>query len=176
MNTFLIADTHFSHSNILNFKDGFGNPLRSFWNVHEMDEHMIDRWNKTVGPNDKVYHLGDVGFSSFSHLKLIFDRLNGEKVLIKGNHDNLKLSQYAQMFKDVRATHVLDKLVLSHVPLHPSCLDRWRGNIHGHLHSKMLPDWKYFNVSVELLDNYAPKDFESIRAHFSYLEKEKGVK
>ena len=151
---------------MLNFTNSNGSKLRVFDDVEHMNETMVENWNKTVTQNDKVYHLGDVGFKSFSALKSIMDRLNGKKILIKGNHDNLKLSQYAQMFSDVRAYHVLDGMVLSHIPIHPDSLNRWKANIHGHLHNNILEDNRYFNVSVERID-YAPIDFERIRSLFN---------
>ena len=161
--TFLISDTHFGHANILTFKKQNGDPLRSFHNIVEHDEHLIEQWNKTVSPNDKVYHLGDIGFKNFTNLSLILNRLNGTKVLIRGNHDNFKLSQYQQYFKDVRASHILDKFILTHIPIHPESVGRWKANIHGHLHDNSLKDSRYFNVSVEKT-NYAPLDFEFIRS------------
>lgn len=170
--TFLISDTHFGHSNILTFKKCDGTPLRVFDDVHHMDEYLIYKWNTTVRDCDKVYHLGDVGFKSFSPLKNIIDRLSGTKVLIKGNHDTLKLSQYQQLFKDVRSYHVLDKFVLSHIPIHPMSLSRWRGNIHGHLHANALDDPRYLNVSVERLLDYAPIDFEEVREMFKDRQEE----
>lgn len=161
-NIFLISDTHFAHSNILTFKEADGSLLRDFPSVDLMDEYMIQNWNKVVKPQDKVYHLGDVGFTNFHKIKSIFDRLNGTKVLIKGNHDNFKLSQYAQIFKDVRAYHILDKHVLSHIPIHPDSVARWKKNIHGHLHANVIADSRYVNVSVEQI-NYTPISFEDIR-------------
>jgi calcineurin-like phosphoesterase family protein len=167
MNTFLIGDTHFGHGNILTFLKGDGSLLRpNFKDINEHDEHLIHQWNKVVGVNDKVYHLGDVGFKNFTELSKILARLNGEKVLIKGNHDNFKLSQYAQFFKDVRGSHQLDKFILTHIPIHPDSMYRWVGNIHGHLHDNSLLDKKYINVSVEKLKDYSPIPFEEIRARF----------
>ena len=166
--TFLIGDTHFGHSNILTFKKANGEPLRRFANITEHDEYLIYRWNLTVKPEDKVYHLGDIGFKSWTQLDYILSRLNGTKVLIKGNHDNFKLSQYAQHFKDVRASHQLDKFLLTHIPIHPDSLSRWVGNIHGHVHSNSLDDPRYINVSVEQLDDYAPVDFERIKKDYDY--------
>lgn len=160
--TFLISDTHFGHSNILTFLDDEGTNIRNFSCVEDMDEHMIDNWNRVVTKEDKVYHLGDLTFSNKS-LQSIMPRLNGTKVLIKGNHDNLKLHQYAQYFKDVRAYHILDKFLLSHIPIHIDSRERWRANIHGHLHNNIIDDPKYINVSVERI-NYTPIDFEEIRS------------
>lgn len=159
--TFLISDTHFGHTNILTFKTNEGTLLRNFSSVEEMDEHIIQKWNSVVGVNDKVYHLGDVGFKP-RILHTIMPKLKGTKILIKGNHDTLKPSIYLQYFKDIRAYHILDKFVLSHVPIHPESLSRWRGNIHGHTHSHSLKDSKYINVSVENI-NYTPINFELIR-------------
>lgn len=166
LRTFLISDTHFGHANILTFKDTEGNLIRpGFADVDEMNEHMIQQWNKTVKSGDKVYHLGDVAMLTFSKLEPIFQRLNGTKVLIKGNHDGLKLSQYQQIFKDVRAYHILDKFLLSHIPVHPHSLSKWSANIHGHLHQNTLEDSRYINVSVEQI-NYTPINFEEIRERF----------
>ena len=164
---FLISDTHFGHANILTFRSRSGETLirPGFNDIHHHDEVLIENWNRVVSPNDKVYHLGDIGFKNFTTLKQIFDRLHGNKVLIKGNHDNFKLSQYQQIFKDVRSYHVLDKFVLSHIPIHPESIARWKANIHGHLHANSLKDPKYFNVSVEQI-NYKPIDFEEIRSHY----------
>ena len=166
MKTFLIGDTHFGHSNILTFKKQDGSPLRVFDNIYEHDEYLIYKWNLVVKPEDKVYHLGDVGFKNFTVLNQILSRLNGSKILIKGNHDNMKLSQYAQHFKDIRGSHVLDKFILTHIPIHPDSLSRWVGNIHGHMHSNSLPDSRYINVSVEQLNDYTPIDFEEIKRKF----------
>ena len=163
--TFLISDTHFGHHNILSFKRKDGTPLRPYNSIVDHDEEMIHNWNKTVSTQDKVYHLGDVGFLSFTKLALVLDRLNGTKVLIKGNHDHFKVSQYQQYFKDIRAYHILDKFILSHIPIHPESLSRWKANIHGHVHANTYPDERYINVSVEAI-NYTPVDFEAIRERY----------
>ena len=173
--TFLISDTHFGHANILTFFRSSGALLREFPDINTHDEYLIEQWNKTVSPNDKVYHLGDVGFKSFSKLGAILERLNGTKVLIKGNHDGFKLSQYAQYFKDVRGSHQLDKFILTHIPIHPQSVERWTANIHGHLHANTIQeripglglqdDPRYINVSVEQI-GYKPIDFEEIRSMY----------
>jgi calcineurin-like phosphoesterase family protein len=163
--TFLIADTHFGHANILSFKRADGSPLRDFLGIKEHDATLMDNWNSVVKPEDKVYHLGDVGFTNFTHIQRIFNHLNGTKILIKGNHDGHKLSQYAQIFKDIRGYHILDKFLLSHIPIHPESLARWKANVHGHTHANNLDDPRYINVSVEQI-NYTPIDFEEIRAKY----------
>jgi calcineurin-like phosphoesterase family protein len=172
-NTFLIADTHFGHKNILSFLREDNTPLRpGFTDIREHDETLVNNWNSVVKPNDKVYHLGDCGFKNFTYMKHVFDQLNGTKVLIKGNHDNFKLSQYAQLFKDIRGIHSLDKILLSHIPIHPNSLSRWKGNAHGHLHNKHVENSHYLNLCVENW-NYTPVPFETIRSYFNNIIKEK---
>jgi len=120
---------------------------------------MVENWNATVGPYDKVYHLGDV---AMSHKKLpVLERLNGTKILIKGNHDIFALKYYTSYFKDIRATHELGGLILSHIPLHESESRRFSGNVHGHLHEKNLKQLWYRNVSVEQI-NYTPISLDQV--------------
>jgi calcineurin-like phosphoesterase family protein len=57
---FLVSDTHFGHAGVCRFLRDDGTKLRPWDNPEEMDEEMVKRWNETVRPNDKVYHLGDV--------------------------------------------------------------------------------------------------------------------
>jgi calcineurin-like phosphoesterase family protein len=101
-----------------------------------MDEEMIRRWNDRVRPNDKVYHLGDVVINRKA-LKTVA-RLNGDKVLIRGNHDIFRDDEYREYFRELRAYHVLNGSILSHIPLHPESLGRFGTNIHGHLHSNRV--------------------------------------
>lgn len=162
--TFLISDLHFNHHNILKFKrtDGI-TPLRPFKDIDEMHTTIIYNWNRIVAEDDKVYVLGDISLGSDLS---ILNMLKGTKVLIKGNHDNLKLSKYQEHFKDVRAYHILDRFILSHIPIHPESLARWKANIHGHTHANNLADPRYFNVSVENI-NYTPINFEEIKRAYS---------
>ncbi|NBU74861.1 MAG: hypothetical protein EBS30_06540, partial [Planctomycetes bacterium] len=54
----------------------------------------IKNWNDRVGPNDKVYHLGDVVINRKA--LGIMRRLNGDKVLIRGNHDIFRDDEYRE--------------------------------------------------------------------------------
>lgn len=174
----LISDTHFGHEKACTvFKRSDGTPLRPFSCAEEMDETMIARWNERVRPHDKIYHLGDVAIGRKSLATL--GRLNGDKVLIKGNHDIFKLDDYLEHFRDVRGYHVMNGMLLSHVPPHEAQLARFGASIHGHLHAHrvMRPsgynvktgevvygdqiDSRYYNVSVEHTD-YAPVLFEDV--------------
>ena len=80
--TFLIADTHFFHENI----------------IEEINQTIIKNWNEMVDDNDIIYHLGDFTMVPYieglsykdryiSIANKLLDRLNGKKYLIRGNHD-----------------------------------------------------------------------------------------
>lgn len=149
----LIADTHFGHANLLSkIKGEDGLPLRLFSSIEEMHRTIIENWNSRVKANDIVYHLGDVAFGK-NNLH-IMGVLNGKKILIKGNHDNLPIEQYMLYFSDVRSYKEVNGSILSHIPIHESSLTRYKYNIHGHIHrgqvmKDSMPDRRYINVSVE---------------------------
>lgn len=131
---FLVSDTHFGHAGVCKFTESDGvTKVRPWTDPNEMDEAMIQRWNDVVRPNDKVYHLGDVVINR-KHLPTLA-RLNGDKVLIRGNHDIFPDNEYRQYFRELRAYHVMNGMILSHIPLHEASLGRFGTNIHGHLHS-----------------------------------------
>ena len=134
---FLTSDTHFGHAGVCRFTEADGvTKIRPWTDPDEMDEEMIKRWNDTVRPNDKVYHLGDVVINRKS-LKTL-SRLNGDKVLIRGNHDIFRDDEYRVYFRELRAYHVMNGMILSHIPLHEASLGRFGVNIHGHLHSNRV--------------------------------------
>ena len=133
---FLTSDTHFGHLGVCKFTTDTGEKLRPWTDPNEMDEEMVKRWNETVKPTDKVYHLGDVVINRRALVTL--SRLNGDKVLIKGNHDIFRLEEYTRYFRDIRSYHVMNGLILSHIPVHESQLERFGCNIHGHLHSNRV--------------------------------------
>lgn len=167
--SFLVSDTHFGHAGVCKFTDNrTGNKIRPWTDPDEMDEAMVKLWNERVRPNDKVYHLGDVVINRKA--LPIMDRLNGDKVLIRGNHDIFKLEDYTKYFRDIRGYHVMNGMILSHIPIHSDSLGRFGTNIHGHLHTGrvMAEIWgnyeidpRYHCVCVEQTD-FAPILFEDV--------------
>ena len=174
VNRFVISDTHFGHTNSWEkFKLEDGSPLRPFTSTEEMDETMIERWNAKVQPQDTVYHLGDVVINK-KYLHLV-SRLNGRKILIRGNHDIFGDDDYYNVgFEQIHGVRVfVDKFILSHIPLHPACVtERFKVNVHGHLHANQIGwndpisgpgyDPRYLCVSVEQT-NYEPIHFDEVQ-------------
>ncbi len=168
--TYLISDPHFGHNGVCKFlRDDGITKLRPWETAEEMDEAIITNWNSKVRPSDKIYVLGDVVINRRA-LKTLH-RLNGDKVLIKGNHDIFKLEEYISFFRDIRSYHVMNGMILSHIPIHVDSIARFGCNIHGHLHYRRIEvvdkfgktsiDPRYFNVSVECID-YTPILFEDL--------------
>jgi len=179
---FLVSDTHFGHAGVCRFTRTDGvTKLRPWTDPDEMDEFMVAAWNERVRPNDKVYHLGDVVINRKA--LGIMRRLNGDKVLIRGNHDIFRDVEYREHFRELRAYHVMNGMILSHIPIHSESLGRFGVNIHGHLHANrvMLPgfngkitdivDTRYHCVCVEQTD-FAPILFEDV---IRRIEAEGGV-
>lgn len=160
--TFFIGDTHIGHRNIIQFESG----RKQFATIEEHDEALIESWNKTVKPTDKVFHLGDVFFrkENIEQAK----RLNGIITLIMGNHDHYwTATEYEKVFHRCVAAYAFKDCILTHVPIHPCQLDhRFRFNIHGHMHSYKVDDPRYINVSIEQLPNFAPVTWDYLKEKF----------
>jgi len=168
-NIFFASDHHFHHANILTFKRDDGTALREFDSVDHMNEHIVNAHNSVVRPGDKTYFLGDVCMDRKGRGLEILARMNGEKILIKGNHDQCKAEAYLKYFKDIRGSHQFDGLIMTHIPIHSESLARWGLNVHGHLHYNVvrmplsqIPDRRYFNVGMERI-NYTPISLEEIK-------------
>ena len=178
VNRFVISDHHLGHTNSWEkFKLEDGSPLRPFTSNEEMNETMIERHNAKVKEQDTVYFLGDVVINK-KYLELV-KRMNGRKILIRGNHDIFKDEEYREVgFQQIHGVRVFtDKFIMSHIPLHPDCVtERFRVNVHGHLHAnevklsaidmdtnatKQYIDPRYLCVCVEQTD-YTPLHFDEV--------------
>jgi len=127
MRTFFSSDLHFFHHNILSYTD-----RDKVWNnVDEMNEGIVNNWNKVVAPEDRVYIIGDVslgGKSKAPRLAAILGRLNGSRTsrvsaglsdeskifLIPGNHDTFILKDEACM-KEINLLPPLYELQVPHL-------------------------------------------------------------
>ena len=144
MDIWFTSDTHFCHN------QGFLYEPRGFTNSNDMNEAIIENWNKLVKPHDVVYHLGDTMLNDNIKGIECFKRLNGEIFLIWGNHDTQNRTNalfeachgrimggwYAFIIK-----HGKQSIYLSHYPTLTANYDDKHFNqhvinLHGHTHQR----------------------------------------
>jgi calcineurin-like phosphoesterase family protein len=143
-----------------------------FSSVEEMDEHMIQQWNKTVKPGDIVYHLGDVFMGPKEKFLENFARLHGAKRLVVGNHDDIKFMVQHKLFQKIMMWRMWPEfgMLLTHTPQHETTMYEGRFsnfpgtplNVHGHIHQNPSPTPMHKCVCVEHID-YTPIHIEDVR-------------
>lgn len=165
-NVYFVSDLHFFHNNIMKFTK------RPFSSLEEMHEGIIEAWNSVVNRSDTVYHLGDLSFltGKFDQQPLydILNRLNGQIIMLKGNHDysnlidmHVKAIQEKRLrggiyfentpYKELRIKK--RKIILCHYPI-----AAWNGqhhkaiHLHGHCHGNLqLPLGRGMDVGYDYL-------------------------
>lgn len=141
MKTFITADLHFDHKNIMKFCP----TSRAYRDVDHMNSMIVSGWNEKVQPEDLTYILGDVAFCNAQKAVDFLRRLNGRKILIEGNHDHKALNDksFRNCFEEIHIYHEVDykdgplsaKVCMFHYPI-----TEWnqchRGSVHcfGHQH------------------------------------------
>lgn len=158
MTDYFLADTHFGHKNIV--KETMGKDHRRFNSVEEHDNYIANQWKKVVRKGDRVFLLGDVAFGK-KNLEIL-GNLPGLKYLIMGNHDCYSTETYLKYFHKVLGSFDYHGYLLTHIPVSSTEKERWKGNIHGHLHSVSLHDDWYRCVSMEQLEDYTPIMFNKL--------------
>lgn len=167
---FFTSDTHFGHKNIIKYSN------RPFASVEEMNEEIIKRWNERIGPDDEVYHLGDVAFTtSEKKTRDILNRLNGKIYLIKGNHEKLAVacSDRFEWVKDYHELIVEDSsfergeqlVVLFHYAIREWNAKHWGAyQLYGHSHGSLPddPNARAFDVGVDC-HNFYPLSWEEVK-------------
>ena len=139
---FYISDLHFGHANIVKFDK------RPFNSVNEMDEALINNWNSVVTNEDTVMILGDFCWRLEEDWIKILDRLNGNKQLIKGNHDLKSMSkELKSKFQDIKDYKEIKdngkRVLLSHYP-NPFYRGAYNLDIiclYGHVHTTLENDF-----------------------------------
>lgn len=152
-NIWIISDTHFRHKNIIRYCD------RPFSSVTEMNEQLISKWNAKVSKEDIVIHLGDFSCGSIGEIRNIRNRLNGNIILIKGNHDRDTIKECG--FLVIEGNLRIGNLILSHEPMQEVPIGFV--NVHGHIHHR--DSYWGINVSVEKT-NYEPVELSILEEKY----------
>lgn len=143
---FFTSDTHFFHQNIIKYCS------RPFDEVSEMNENFVSEWNSIVTPSDTIFHLGDVALGCDNdRFNGLFSRLNGNKILVVGNHDNSVVKK-SQHWSFVAQNISLDVggfgIQLNHRPNFDGFPD-WDIFLYGHVHGRNKPTKNTLDVGVD---------------------------
>lgn len=171
MSIFFTSDNHFYHKNIIEYE------RRPYKDVEEMNERMIENWNKKVKNNDDVYILGDFSFGNGNETNSLLESLNGRKYIVRGNHDyfldkkdfNMDLIEWAKDYYVLKYNKM--KFVLFHFPIAVwDCKHHGSIHLYGHVHSNTTTDhplrfelFNSYNVGVDVND-YMPVSIEKVLA------------
>lgn len=111
---FYTADLHFWHKNVIRYCN------RPFTDLHQMHQEMIKNWNCEVQEEDEVFIVGDLSFCGITKLYEIVRQLNGDKILIRGNHDSFPRRKYIETlgFRDVLPFYREGNIFISHYPIY----------------------------------------------------------
>jgi len=170
---FFTSDTHFGHKRIIEYCD------RPFKSTSDMDQALIENWNRVVGPDDVIYHLGDFCLGGIEMATKYFRQLNGQ-IYVLGNvwhHDRRWLTYLKSMNVYSKSNHRIrlrpsiavyefhewptndnfyQILIMCHYPM--AIWDRkhygaW--HVHGHSHGNYRGRGKILDVGVDV-QNYKP--------------------
>lgn len=131
---FYIADWHYGHENVISYDN------RKFKTLEEMNQTLIDNWNRVVSPGDLVYSLGDMFWCKGDEAVEVLKQLNGNIFLVKGNHDRCKDKKFKDCFVKIDEYMEIEddgrKVVLCHYPI-PCYKNHFYGwyHLYGHVHN-----------------------------------------
>lgn len=178
---FFVADPHFDHERIMRYCK------RPFKTIEEMNETLIQNWNAAVKRGNTVYILGDFAFKNhMTH----FHRLNGKKILIRGNHDHMNqeiLRNFTEVHDLLTRRFNRHFVTMCHYPMRS--WDRsFHGSYHlfGHVHGRLsehpsmlcldvgvdVPQWGFTPISWDVLEEYFKKKKEKWKEFWESRNKE----
>lgn len=161
------ADQHFDHSNMIGYMD------RPYEDVEEMNEDIIATTNSYVAKGDLLIIAGDVTLHHKAELVYtkFINRLNGTKILVKGNHDYWMGKGKGRYIYHKKIGDTFT--VTSHYAMRVwNRSHRGSINLHGHSHGSLDPWKNQLDVGVDnafkLLGEYRPFNLDEI-LHFIKL-------
>lgn len=163
MKNYLISDLHLGHRNCSiwrGFTDEAGNLLKGI----SMEDYIVKQINSVVTMKDRLFILGDLTMDNPKMLDLYWDKINGNKEVILGNHDTPRVIKWlVEHGVKVHQSKKYAGLLLTHFPVLPSIdgtYEGCRGNVHGHIHKTgsdyFIPNGNYLNVNAEFCSAYIP--------------------
>lgn len=168
---FVYSDPHFGHSKIIDFCE------RPFADEIEMGRELVWRYNAVVSKADTVLWLGDCFFVKDAEAVEILHQMNGNKILVRGNHDKRSARMAAIGFHLVADEFVFESRGYTFRACHYPYKDinnqdqrykelrptRRPGEIllHGHTHQREAFNLNAIHCGVDAWD-YAPVSMPEI--------------
>lgn len=157
---YFTSDTHFFHDNIIGYCD------RPFLNTQMMNEVLIERWNRVVKPEDTIYHLGDFSMGVKENIPVILERLNGYKILIRGNHDRsaeyMKQSGFNEVHEKMFLNTEYGMMFLAHIPTpNGHWAETAKYHLCGHVHDLWIKKESMINVGTDVWD-FTPRTISEL--------------
>lgn len=174
-NIWFTSDTHFGHNNIIKYCN------RPFTSVEEMDEHLIQSWNQLVNVDDLIICGGDFSLCNTKKTKSVLSQLNGNKILIRGNHEKSVLGnkETRDFFNggiydllnitiiDDEVEYGFQDIILCHYPMltwDKSHRGSWQlfGHVHGMLDNNPALSPNQMDIGVDS-HNFKPISYQEVK-------------
>ena len=170
---FVSSDYHLGHANIIKYCN------RPFKDVFQMNETIIKRHNERVKPEDFFYFLGDFCFKNSNESRgegaktkaqEWNERLNGNKIFVKGNHDKNNSMQTIMTSCIINWAGKEYKLVHNPNEADPQYEVNFVGHVHQNWCYRRYGRTKLINVGVDCHSFY-PKTFDELLNELKKYEK-----
>lgn len=185
-NTWFSSDHHFNHKNIIDYCS------RPFQSVEEMNLALIENHNKLVNKNDDVYFLGDFVLGKKENIIDILNKLNGNKHLVYGNHDNQIVKNKkdylsSNLFQSIEVYKELNIKDYPTICLFHYSMRTWNKAYHGswhlfgHSHGNLEPYGNSVDIGVDSgfitgFKEYRPFSITEIKTFFASRNEQSQVK
>lgn len=163
---FVTSDLHFSHEAVLKYNN------RPWKNVLEMNDALIENWNRKVNKRDTVIIVGDFAWERHGYFLNV---LNGKKELVIGSHDKMP-RKYLDCFSGVYMIKNFRYKNRDFVCIH-CCPRVWEKSHYGsiclfaHSHGRLKTHNLSFDVGVDVPENrYSPISMDEILERVSVRE------
>ena len=159
---YFTSDLHFAHKNICKYTD-----RNRVTNEAKHTEWIIDLCNERMKNGDLLYILGDVSFDKVDNTVKYLNAINGQKIVIKGNHDRredldkLVQMQVIQSWYEYKEIKIQDQTAcLFHFPI-ASWHKQNYGSfmLHGHSHGGYASEGRILDVGIDSMYNLFDKHF-----------------
>ena len=149
---YFTADPHYGHKDIIDICN------RQYKNIWDMQLDYVTKWNELIKPEDTGIIVGDYCWDH-KLIKSITPMLNGKKMLILGNHDDINSFDYVNAgFQSVHTSLIMKHgnydIAINHDPVAGIVVNKSWIVVCGHVHTLFKKMGNIINVGVDQWDGY----------------------